>query len=321
MPVVSVASSVFLDALGGADHRALVQDLTAAQSGLFLAICHDLRRRPADIWSRLTGATLLPFLEAVLASSRPDVLSVALPVVEILTSDGVVRTLDGAFQQKLPVCVLKFYNSVWPHREENPTVVKMAVVLLTAVANSPHCLRVMVCLPDFKTVVHSAADPDPRLVHVNWQLFAKIAHVPDVFILILKEESTAILFTEAVESKDPIVLGRFLELSTAIFSQGRVDIVEAFSRAMTSPKRAAKVALLYKGRQTFWKDHKRIMTLIENFAKAATARVAPGVQEFLEEFERHLQVSDATARTRGKGTVRKALTVFLESPSAISLPQ
>jgi hypothetical protein len=313
LPIISVVSTAFLKFLRQGDYRALIQNVNGPGSRFLFSIFCDLRRRAADGWLRLSGSELLNVLDAVLSSQTQAVLPLALPIVELLSAHGVVGDLDAISHHKLAVFVLRFYNNVWSRKTENPGLAKMAVSLITAVASSQECCTAMVRAPEFAAVLQSASDADPILVHVNWQFFARVARFPDVLVEILKDKAMGKELTTAIQSKDAIVLRRFLELSIEIFSKGRQDVVEAYCLAMRTAERLPRVAILYKQRRREWKDNKGMMALIENYAKAAMARVAPGVQEFLEDFKRHMG-GDTDVRGRGKVTVRKALSQLLEEP-------
>jgi hypothetical protein len=248
-----------------------------------------------------------------LSSQKQAVLPLALPIVQLLSAKGVIRDLDTASHFHLAISVLQFYNVAWRRKAENPTLARMGVALVTALADSQECCTVMVRHPEFEAVLRSASDPDPILVHVNWQFVARVARFPEVLIEILKNDKSAPILTAAIQSKDPIVLRRFLELSIEIFANGRQDVVQAYCEAMRKAERIPRVAILYKQRKREWKDNEGMMGLIEKFAKTAMACVAPGVQLFLEDFQKHMG-GDAEVKGRGKVAVRKALSQLLETP-------
>jgi hypothetical protein len=317
LPIIRVASEAFLASLGPnltADQRSLIAQLSEAQSGVLLAIFHSLRRRAADGWLRVSSAGLIALLEAVLASQRPTIIAIAIPVVELLTRPGVALDLNALSNHKLAVYVLKFYKAALERKSEVPVLARMAIGLVTAVAASQECCIAMVRVPEFHAVVMSAGDADPSLVHLNWQFFAQVAQFSDSFLEILKDAKMAPMFTAAIHSKDLIVIKRFLEVSIDIWKNGRDDVVEGYCRAMRGGDRLPRIAILYKQRKREFKDNEGHIALIEEFTRAARDRRAPGVQEFLEDFWKHIGGPEAQARGRGRPPVRKALSQMLESP-------
>jgi hypothetical protein len=110
-----------------------------------------------------------------------------------------------------------------------------------------------------------------------------------------------------------VVIQKFFELSLDILKRGRNDVVEAYCAAMKKMDPMSRLTILYRQRRKIFGDHEGVVQLLENFTKEATTREGPGMEDFLEEFRKHMG-AEGDGRGKKKPNARRILSQMIESP-------
>jgi hypothetical protein len=334
LPVVGVAATAFIASLSRPrDLRTWLAHLTDAHCSAILAIFQELRQRADERRLLVPGPSLLSLLEAVLENDGVSVLRLATPLAQLLGAPGALLGWgDAACLARLSACLLSFYERVWkewtahlPKTEKEkaktgppplPALPRLPIALLLSVAGDERCARAIV--NDHKgflaVLVNLVTPPDASLVHLNWDFLGKVIGAADTLELVLKMYPKLM---GAIANNDQIVFKRFIEFSLAILRRPdrTIAITTAFCNAMKPY--LGQLSLLWKNRKKQFKDNENLIRLIEEYTKATTALEGQGVQEYLETFSKHMsgREPEANARRGGRGGVRKALSLMVETPA------
>jgi hypothetical protein len=233
--------------------------------------------------------------DAFLATKRPEVEGLILPLAKLLCDSAVIADFSGqSYQQHLTASVCWLCQEL---PNVSPAIYRVRMHALELFADDPQICHNMSRLPGFSLfMVSHLSDAESSIIAVNWRFFTKYTTHPTVIQTILNSPVGPKLALIA-SSESPPVLKKFLEFSLALWRRQGPDVIEKFCDLLMPS--LGKIAGVVRTRRSLFRGDERMLQLIEDYTRAIMALEAPGAERFIEGFAKHLESDTGLGEQKG----------------------
>jgi hypothetical protein len=272
---------------------------------------------------RITGQTLLPLFEAIMASEDLAIAALMQPIAAILASTAIIQNYDDTqFLRGLLNGLAKLCGGI---KGSATGLYQLRIRTLNVFAQNERCCLTMSQVPDFNlAVVSHLSDNEPSVFELNWmffQSFTKYSKVLGEFFKKVNNESSpaAQALAALVDTTSSPLLKKWIQFSMGILQPppGREPIpppvVAAWCDALG--EKLSRIAIIITTRQLLFKDDDRMIQLLEEYLTVILNIEVAGTQDFVGKIQEHLLSMEKQKEVKGRRTAtlsRKQLSLYLQ---------